>query len=72
VDPSDELVRLIADRLEISRTSARDLAEAAEPLWSELADFGMVDSFDGAECRRVLPAALDFIHGQARAGPGPT
>ena len=34
------------------------VGEAAERLWEALATLGMVDSFGGSECRRVLPLAL--------------
>ncbi len=49
--------------------SAERIAAAAQPLWDELEEMGMVDGFGGCESRRVLPAALAFIRYECNAGP---
>ena len=49
-----------------------DVLDGANQLWDALERLGIVDSFDGMECRRVLPAALAFIRYEANRGPDTT
>lgn len=65
------LVAAICHQLGVDVVRATRLATAATPLWSELERAGMVDTFGGAECERVLPAALAFIRESANQVPSP-
>ena len=59
----------VAKALGVEPDHAAAIAAAAEPLWDALADRGIIDTYGGMECVRVLPAALAFIHQQANIRP---
>ncbi len=83
MDEIDELVEAIqaqlsrcTPRVNATRARLRDSFGSVgpellppRPLWDALASHGIVDSFGGAECERVLPAALAFIYEAANRGP---
>lgn len=60
-----DLVEAIASELGISREDAGSLHVLARPLWKRMAALGIVDSYGGAECVRLLPAMLRYVQHEA-------
>ena len=65
-----EVIRELRDILP-HHVDATEVALAAQPLWDALEECGLVDSFGGAECARVLPQAIELIYRQANIPPIP-